>query len=447
MTTRLPLHIRLLVLVLTCLVLGLAMACTAIETQMTAATPAWACPSPTPLPYSVSGPVKEVIRHARPTATPFGSASYDEERIYYEEWQQEYGDAFGGPPFPSPTPYVVEGNVFSLGQRVRIEPLFATVDAQAGAALADGRQLYLVKVTWLNPTITPIIIEYAAQVQLLSVRRADGSAVAGDGWRVSAEALHLAGTADLPKLIPVGESSVSVPILAPAGEPASVALLMRRDASYLPAYASQAGTPAATVTPSPVASPTPNTDLRRTDPDTVMIAFTAARPAGPPCDSPGATSAWDIAGADANGEADVPVAAPAGAGRLVQLALAQIGKRYIWGSAGPNTFDCSGLVVWLYSQIGLRVPARTANDQFLAMKPVDAAHALPGDPMYFHPAGSTHITHAAIYLGDINGDGVGDIVHAASPKYGVLLISNGVRNPYYFGPTCTLCFAGYRTMR
>ncbi|MBX0331124.1 C40 family peptidase [Oscillochloris sp. ZM17-4] len=427
--------------------LVLTVACTAIETQMTLSTPAWACPSPTPLPYGMAGPVKEVIHHPRPTITPSGPVTYDDERVYYEVWEREYGDTFSGPPFPSPTAYVREGNTFSLGQWVRIDPLFANIDARASTVITDGRQLYLVEIAWRNPTVSPISVDYAAQIQLLSVRRADGTATAGDGWFVSPESLRLAATGALPTVIPVGDSTTTIPILAPPGGPGAVALLLRRDGSYLPAYPTPTGTPVAPATATPVVPPTPNTDLRRTDSDVVMVVFTAEQPANPVCDSPGMSSAWSADGSRAEGRADVPIVAPAGAGRLVELSLAQIGKRYVWGTAGPSTFDCSGLVVWLYGQIGLPVPARTADDQFRTMRPVDAAHALPGDPMYFRPAGSTRITHAAVYVGDINGDGVGDVVHAASPRYGVLLLSGGVRNSYYFGPTCTLCFAGYRTMR
>lgn len=437
----------LLTLPVVALVLSLLLACTTIQTQVTSATPAWACPSPTPKPYGVDGPVKEMIAHPRPTDVPSGPIITDEELVYYVEWEQEYGAVASGPPFPSPTPYVLSGNVFTLGQRVRIAPLSALVNAQAEFTLEDGRQLYQVTISWLNQTIAPIAIDYTAQVQLLAVRHPNGSETAADGWHASPESLDLAGIEALPTAIPVGESAVRIPIIAPAGEPAAVALLVRRDSGYTPIYAPTSGTPVEVPQPTAATHPAPNTDLRRTDPDLVMIAFSAARPIDPPCDSPGATTAWKLPTSGGHGVPDVPIAAPPGADRLVELALAQVGKRYVWGAAGPQTFDCSGLVVWLYAQIGLHVPARTARDQFQILKPVDADQLLPGDLLYFHPAGSTRITHTAVYVGDINGDGVGDVVHAASVKYGVLLMTGGVHNPYYFGPTCTLCLAGYRTMR
>lgn len=41
--------------------------------------------------------------------------------------------------------------------------------------------------------------------------------------------------------------------------------------------------------------------------------------------------------------------------RAVKAALAQLGKPYVWGSKGPNSFDCSGLVQWAYRQAGVQL--------------------------------------------------------------------------------------------
>ena len=78
--------------------------------------PGWACPSPVPLPYGSSGPIKDTI--ALPTDVPIGPQLYED--VYYEQWEREYGEggsllepgqvAFSGPPFPSPTPYSMVGD-------------------------------------------------------------------------------------------------------------------------------------------------------------------------------------------------------------------------------------------------------------------------------------------------------------------------------------------------
>jgi NlpC/P60 family protein len=75
------------------------------------------------------------------------------------------------------------------------------------------------------------------------------------------------------------------------------------------------------------------------------------------------------------------MAAPPGAARIIQLALAQVGKPYVWGAKGPEQFDCSGLVAWLYAQIGIRVPLGTAG-QWPQMKPVTAVDLQPGDLVF-----------------------------------------------------------------
>ena len=66
---------------------------------------------------------------------------------------------------------------------------------------------------------------------------------------------------------------------------------------------------------------------------------------------------------------------------LIQLALAQVGKPYVWGAKGPEQFDCSGLVAWLYAQIGIRIPVGTAG-QWPQMQPVTTADLQPGDLVF-----------------------------------------------------------------
>jgi cell wall-associated NlpC family hydrolase len=433
---------------LTLLLLGvvapLILACVGLPATTTTETASWVCPSPTPLPYGEAGPVKEVVRHAQPTAAPSGPVSYDEEPVYFEEWEQEYGDR-GGPPFPSPTPYVVVGTTYSFGQRVRIPPLFAQVTATAADELDGGRQLYLVEIRWLNPTTEPIAMDYASQIALRAVTSPAGREVTSDTWRVSAESLRLSDMDELPTAVPTGESAVVVPIIAPAGEPKTVDVTMRRSASFAPVYAVTG-----TLPPSPTAtveaSPTPNTSLQAPFEDLVVVQFVSARAAGPPCGSPGATTEYATEGYTVNGVADGPVAAPVGASRVVQMALNQVGKRYVWGAAGPETFDCSGLMIWSYAQVGIRVPARTSYDQYARLKPVDRAQLQPGDLVYFAQPGA-EVSHVGMLAGDTDGDGTWDLVHAMSPRYGIRVTPSIFNSAYYAGPGCELCIVGFRTMR
>jgi cell wall-associated NlpC family hydrolase len=87
-------------------------------------------------------------------------------------------------------------------------------------------------------------------------------------------------------------------------------------------------------------------------------------------------------------------------GRAVSLARAQIGAPYAWGAQGPDAFDCSGLVLWIYGQLGLQVP-RTAQQQFDWATPIDPSQLQPGDLAFFentYPS-PDRITHVGIYSG------------------------------------------------
>jgi cell wall-associated NlpC family hydrolase len=398
-------------------------------------TSGWACPSPTPKPYGEAGPVKEVIRHTRPITE---GGNWDEE-IFYEQWEQEYG-TLGGPPFPAPTPYVVLGTNFTLGQRVRIPPLFAQVEARGGALQPDGRRLYRVTVTWINPTVASLSVDYGRQLQITGIATTGGGIISG-AWSADREALGLAGVEALPTSIPTGESRVVVPILAPAGEIQTVALMVARDGSYQPVY--DATPDPAVPTPTvarDVPTPTTNAELRGRAEDRVTVQFVSAEPVGPPCGDPGAITEWATDGFGYEGAANVPVAAPPGASRVVQIALNQVGRRYIWGAKGPYAFDCSGLMSWSYGQIGLTLPNGTAN-QWPRMRAIPAADLQPGDLVFFAISGGG-IDHVGMVVGDLNGDGGWDMVHAASPSLGVR-VDHNIFSSSYYAPR----IRGFRTAR
>jgi cell wall-associated NlpC family hydrolase len=88
----------------------------------------------------------------------------------------------------------------------------------------------------------------------------------------------------------------------------------------------------------------------------------------------------------------------------VNRAMAQLGKPYVYGAAGANAFDCSGLVKWAF---GGNIP-RTAYAQGLSGTPVNPANMQPGDIVYTS-------YHIGIYVGN------GKMVHAATPATGVIM--------------------------
>lgn len=86
---------------------------------------------------------------------------------------------------------------------------------------------------------------------------------------------------------------------------------------------------------------------------------------------------------------------------VLQTAAHQVGKPYVWGAEGPNSFDCSGLVQWSFAAAGIRMP-RVSQQQWFAGPHVDYSNARPGDLLFWHydPTDPSNIDHVAIYAGN-----------------------------------------------
>ncbi len=89
------------------------------------------------------------------------------------------------------------------------------------------------------------------------------------------------------------------------------------------------------------------------------------------------------------------------AATAVQTALAQIGDPYVWGSSGPDGFDCSGLTQYAYAAAGISLP-HSSRAQSTLGTPVSRSELMPGDLVYFY----SPVSHVGIYVGD------GKMVHA-----------------------------------
>ena len=85
----------------------------------------------------------------------------------------------------------------------------------------------------------------------------------------------------------------------------------------------------------------------------------------------------------------------------LRAAESRRGLPYVWGAAGPSSFDCSGLVQWSYAQAGVSMP-RVAADQARAGQAVPVTQLQPGDLLFYHtdPTAPGYISHVAIYLGN-----------------------------------------------
>ncbi len=85
----------------------------------------------------------------------------------------------------------------------------------------------------------------------------------------------------------------------------------------------------------------------------------------------------------------------------VDIAVNQKGDPYVWGYAGPDRFDCSGLTMFSFNQAGFPLP-RTTAAQYASLRHISQSQMRRGDLMYFHDA-SGNIYHAAIFLGRNHG--------------------------------------------
>jgi cell wall-associated NlpC family hydrolase len=104
------------------------------------------------------------------------------------------------------------------------------------------------------------------------------------------------------------------------------------------------------------------------------------------------------------------VATPApvrgGAAAAIAFAKAQLGEPYVWGGAGPSTWDCSGLTMRAWQSAGVYLPHYSVA-QYFATTPISASALRPGDLVFWGSSSSpSSIHHVAMYLGG------GLIIHA-----------------------------------
>ncbi|MGH8878212.1 MAG: NlpC/P60 family protein [Stackebrandtia sp.] len=117
----------------------------------------------------------------------------------------------------------------------------------------------------------------------------------------------------------------------------------------------------------------------------------------------------------------VPDYVPGKRGEVVRHAMAQLGKPYVWAAEGPDGYDCSGLILDAYKQIGISMPHNAAQ-MYNKVTHIGKGEIQPGDPVF-----SNGLKHVVMYLGDgyaIHAPTFGDVVKiqkldtAASPYYG-----------------------------
>ncbi|MEV8555364.1 NlpC/P60 family protein [Streptomyces sp. NPDC051917] len=109
-------------------------------------------------------------------------------------------------------------------------------------------------------------------------------------------------------------------------------------------------------------------------------------------------------GSDSSGSTTTSSSYDTKAEKAIAFARAQIGKPYVWGATGPDSYDCSGLTQAAWKAAGVTLP-RTTYDQVDAGTTVSLADARPGDLIFFYD----DISHVGVYIGN------GMMIHAPKP--------------------------------
>ncbi|PKW15095.1 C40 family peptidase [Saccharopolyspora spinosa] len=98
------------------------------------------------------------------------------------------------------------------------------------------------------------------------------------------------------------------------------------------------------------------------------------------------------------------------ASQAIQYAQSQLGKPYVWGAAGPNAFDCSGLTQQAWKAAGVEIPKYSQTQYSQGGVHVPLAQAQPGDLVFWgYGRDPNGIHHVALYLGD------NEVLHAPQP--------------------------------
>lgn len=130
------------------------------------------------------------------------------------------------------------------------------------------------------------------------------------------------------------------------------------------------------------------------------------------------TADGDGLGEAAEGHYTAPPADASKGAQVVAIALQYLGVPYVWGGASPSEgFDCSGLTMYVYAQIGVSLP-HFAAAQYRMGVPVSKSQLQPGDLVFFNRLG-----HVGMYIGS------GNFIHA--PSTGDVVKITPLSDPYY----------------
>lgn len=114
---------------------------------------------------------------------------------------------------------------------------------------------------------------------------------------------------------------------------------------------------------------------------------------------------------------------PSSSSSIVSYAKSFLGCSYVYGAAGPNSFDCSGFTKYVYAHFGKSIP-RSSASQYASCTKISKSSLRAGDLVFFSNSSSGgSVGHVAIYMGN------GQIIHAANSSRGVC--TDSLNSSYY----------------
>lgn len=116
--------------------------------------------------------------------------------------------------------------------------------------------------------------------------------------------------------------------------------------------------------------------------------------------------------AGSRGDASAAPASSSLGQQVVDYAKQFLGKPYVYGASGPNSFDCSGFTTYVYKHFGYTLN-RTATGQLSNGTAVSKSELRPGDLVFFKSGGSKPVSHVGIYVGN------GQFIHASTNTYSI----------------------------
>lgn len=136
-----------------------------------------------------------------------------------------------------------------------------------------------------------------------------------------------------------------------------------------------------------------------------------------------ASSEYMVTCLDQNGNRGDTVVTDSALGQqIIAYAKQFLGRPYVWGGNGPNSFDCSGFTKYVYANFGYSLN-RTASAQLSNGVSVSRSELQAGDLVFFYNGKvSTPVSHVGIYIGN------GDFIHASSNSYTVEISSLYAKN-------------------